>query len=250
MSKKWIFSLLCMFVLQVSIAQEKTWEFTGSAGATNNGISIVPSFSLEKPAFMFNGSFKKKNYSIEPVINFSMEGKPWYMLFWLRKQYGENSNWKLNLGTHLGLNFVEQKIGQAKDSLQIIKTDRYMVFEVFPRYQFSKNFTAGVYLMQSHGINQGTLNTLRFITLYTNLTSNPTAKGWQFGLTTQPFYLNIDGQKGWYLTSDISASKRGLPVVFKYTFNKTFESTVDGSKPYLWNISVTYLIKGGKIGIK
>ena len=220
-----------------------SWSFDGSISITNNGISIVPAFSLEQPAYSFDLRFKKNSFTIEPVINFSYDGKPWFMLFWLRKTYGENSKFKVNLGTHYGLNYVNQDFFQDASELRGIKVDRYAVFEVFPHVEISKNFTLGTYYLQSHGLNEGTLNTLLFVTLFMNFSSNQTKKGWKYGLTTQPFYLRIDDSKGWNLTSDFYASKAGSPFLFKTTFNKTLNSNIEGSKAFLWNISLTYNFK-------
>ena len=59
-------------------------HFSGSVAVTNNGISIVPSFSLGKPAVAFNFSMGKNRFSFEPDLRFSLAGKPWSFLFWSR----------------------------------------------------------------------------------------------------------------------------------------------------------------------
>ena len=78
---------------------------SGAVSVTNNGISIVPSFSLGKPAVQFNMYMVKKRLSFEPDIRFSLKGKPWSMLFWGRYKVVTSNKFNMNVGAHLGLNF-------------------------------------------------------------------------------------------------------------------------------------------------
>ena len=59
-------------------------HFSGAVSVTNNGISFVPTFSLDKPAAIFNLSMGKNRFSFEPDLRFSLAGKPWSFLFWGR----------------------------------------------------------------------------------------------------------------------------------------------------------------------
>ncbi|CAM4212836.1 hypothetical protein EWU23_03955 [Cytophagaceae bacterium 50C-KIRBA] len=245
--------LLCLFLLQskTTFSQEiqlpKPTQITGSIGITNNGLSIIPSFSLEKPATIVNMSVSKGRFSFDPELAFSLEAKPWYSLFWFRYNLSPNqSKFKMNVGTHLGLNFVTMPIPTTNDSIQIQKTDRYFVLEMFPRYQLSKHLTMGIYFLRSHGLDAGTLRTLNFVTLYADISQILLSKKVTLGITPQLYYLNIDGNDGYYLTSEISLSLQDFPIIFKSTMNKTFESKVEGSRPFLWNIKLVYPLKGVK----
>lgn len=246
--------LICLFLTHSisSFSQESPQpnptQIQGSMSITNNGISIVPSFSLEKPATVFNMSIAKGRFSFDPELAFSLEAKPWYSLFWLRYNLSpKQSKFNMNVGTHLGLNFVNIPFPNAKDSIHIQKTDRYLVLEIFPRYKFSKHLTMGVYYLRSHGLDPATLNALNFVTLYTDISQIQLSKKATLGISPQLYYLNIDGNHGYYLTSEISLSLQNFPVIIKSTMNKTFETKVEGSKPFLWNIKLVYPLKGGKI---
>lgn len=246
--------LICLFLtpslhtFSQELQHQKTTQINGSVGITNNGISIVPSFSLERPATVFNMSISKGRFSFDPEMAFSLDAKPWYSLFWFRYKLSPNqSKFNMNGGTHLGLNYVSMPIPSTKDSLQIQKTDRYFVLELFPRYQVSKHLNMGIYFLRSNGINAGTLHTLHFVTLFTDISQIKLSKKATLGITPQLYYLNIDGHDGYYLTSEISLAWQNFPIIFKSTMNKTFESQVEGSKPFLWNIKLVYPLKGGKI---
>lgn len=252
--KNAIVYLFCLLLTQPlslysqELQDDKATQISGSIGITNNGISIVPSFSLEKPASVFNMSISKGRFSFDPELAFSLEAKPWYSLFWFRYNLSpKQSKFSMNVGTHLGLNFVSIPLPRTQDSLQIQKTDRYWVLELFPRYQISKHLTMGIYFLRSHGLNPATLNALNFVTLYTDISEIKISKKATVGITPQFYYLNIDGKEGYYLTSEFSLRMSDFPIIFKSTINKTFESKVEGSKPFLWNIKLVYPFKAGKL---
>ena len=56
-------------------------HFSESVNITNNGISLVPSFSLGRPAALFLLSLGSNRFSIDPDIRFALDGKPWTFLF-------------------------------------------------------------------------------------------------------------------------------------------------------------------------
>lgn len=54
-------------------------SFTGAITVTNNGIALIPSFTLGKPAVLFDLAMRRKRLSIEPQLTFSLAGaKPSY----------------------------------------------------------------------------------------------------------------------------------------------------------------------------
>src|SRR6266498_5789817 len=74
-------------------------HFSGSVSITNNGISLIPTFSLSKPAAIFNMSVGKSKLSFDPEFAFSLEGKPWYFLFWFRYKLITAEKFRMNVGT-------------------------------------------------------------------------------------------------------------------------------------------------------
>jgi len=81
--------VLLLLMSQYALSQKldslkRTRYFSGAISVTNNGISIIPSFSLGKPAAIFIFSMAKRKFSFEPDIRFSLKGKPWSFVFWSR----------------------------------------------------------------------------------------------------------------------------------------------------------------------
>src|SRR5262245_7357580 len=143
-------------------------SFTASAGLTTNGISLVPTFSLNKPAALFRMSMAKNRFSFDPEFNFSLAAKPWYILFWFRYKVIAKEKLKVNLVTHLGLNCrnVELMTNSVPDEVTV--TDRYWAAELPIDYFIAKNVSIGIYYLQSHGLEAGTVGMLNFLTLNAN----------------------------------------------------------------------------------
>ena len=136
--------------------------FSGAMSVTNNGISIVPSFSLGKPAAIFNLSMGKNRFSFEPDLWFSLAGKPWTFLFWGRYKLIIAGKFQMNVGTHLGLNFKSSVLPIGGDSSNVTVTRRYLAGELFPRFLLAKNISVGIYYLYSHGIDAGTIKNTNF----------------------------------------------------------------------------------------
>lgn len=76
---KKIIAISCFLLLsQCSFAQSKDSTqtpsfFKGQITATNNGISLVPNFSLNNPAALFDLSVGKGRLSFDPMFRFGLK---------------------------------------------------------------------------------------------------------------------------------------------------------------------------------
>lgn len=64
------------FFSQTKDSSKVIQHFSGSASITNNGISLVPGFSLGRPAALLLLSMGGERFSIDPDIRFALDGKP------------------------------------------------------------------------------------------------------------------------------------------------------------------------------
>ena len=85
------FSLIFSFTIaQSSDSTKNISTFSGSVGFTNNGFSIIPTFSLNSPAFVANLSFRKKRFSFEPDIRLVPNAQNGGLIWWLRYRLVDN----------------------------------------------------------------------------------------------------------------------------------------------------------------
>ena len=68
-----ICSIQAVYAQQADSTQN-TINFSGSVGITNNGFSIIPTFSLNSPAFIILPSWRKKRFSFDPDIRLVPNG--------------------------------------------------------------------------------------------------------------------------------------------------------------------------------
>ena len=215
-------------------------HFSGSISITNNGISIVPSFSLGKPAAIFSLSVGKNRYSFEPDLRFSLGGKPWSFLFWGRYKLVTTDKFKMNTGAHLGLNFKTSVIPINGDSSETTVTRRYLAGELSPNYFLSKNFSVGLYYLYSHGLDAGTIGNTHFITFNLNYSNIKITDQFFLNINPQFYYLKLDAQDGIYFTSSLTVAKKNFPLAVSAIINKEIKSNISGSKDFLWNVSLVY----------
>lgn len=87
-----IIPFLCfvfLFVSTTSKAEEfiagdsiqKTYHISGAVAVTQNGFSILPMFTLGKPAAIFDLSVGNSRLAFEPQFRFSLQGRPWSFIF-------------------------------------------------------------------------------------------------------------------------------------------------------------------------
>ena len=228
---------------QISDSTKNTSHLSGAIGVTNNGISLIPSFSLEKPAATFNLSLQKGRFSFDPEFTFSLKGKPWYQLFWIRYKLVSTHKFQLGAGTHLGLNFRSKVLPTTGE---VITTERYLVGELSPTYSIAKNISVGLYYLHGRGFDIGTHKALHFIGLNTSFTDISLIKNLLLSLTPQVYYLNSYGTEGFYFTSTFNLKKRNAPIALKSTINKVIQTRIPGSKDFLWNLTLTYSFKERK----
>lgn len=240
-------NLLFIFLLfaQIAFAQKadstkKYTYFSGLFSVTNNGISIVPSFSLGKPAAIIIMSVGKNRFSFEPDLRFSLKGKPWSFLFWGRYQIFTREKFKMNTGAHLALNFRTSLLPINGDSSETTIARRYVAGELFPRYSLTKNIGIGIYYLYAHGLDAGTIRNSNFLTFNVSFSNIKLSKQIYMRIFPQIYYLKLDAEDGFYFTSSFTLAKKNFPLFLSSTFNKTINSNITGNKDFIWNISLNY----------
>ncbi|MFN6021029.1 MAG: hypothetical protein ACK49F_11705, partial [Bacteroidota bacterium] len=69
---------------QSSDSTSQIVSFSGSIGITNNGFSIIPTFSLNSPATIMNFSGRKNKYRCDPQFRHVPDASKGGVLFWVR----------------------------------------------------------------------------------------------------------------------------------------------------------------------
>jgi hypothetical protein len=214
----------------------------GAISITNKGISVIPSFTLGKPAGQLNLAVRHGALSFEPEFRFGLNAKPWSFLFWGRYQLVRGERLHIQIGAHPALNFRAQEITIGGALQSGIVARRYVAAEVAPSYRLTPHVTVGSYYLASHGFDPGTVRTTNFVSARVNLSSLRLSEWYTLNLAPQFYYLKTDAQDGWYVNSGATVSRTGAPFALSATANKPLRSTIAGGREFLWNVTLTYTI--------
>lgn len=242
--KRWLL-LLCTGSLMsiTSLAQEEKKpfldDFRGTANITNNGISLVPSFSLGDPALLFDLKFIKGKFSFEPDMRFALEGKPWSFIFWFRYQAIQKERFSLRVGAHPALNFRTITIVRDGQEEDILESRRYVAAEIAPNYKITNKLSVGMYYLWGHGFDAGAQRT-HFIVLNAGLDHLGIVSDFYVNVRPQIYHLRQDHLWGNYVNGVISLHKENFPLSFSALFNKALETEIVPEDDFIWSLSLLY----------
>lgn len=244
-------SKICLFLLvflklshfsfsQKTDSAKSVFQFGGAVLVTNNGISLIPTFSLGEPAAIFNIYMAKKKLSFEPELRFSLEGKPWSFLFWWRYKLVTANRFRLGVGAHPAMNFRTIPTVVNGDTIDRIVTRRYLAAELTPNYFVAKNISIGFYYLYSHGIDREAVRNTHFLTFNSNFSDVKLVDQLYMRFTPQVYYLRQNSDDGLYATATVALAHRKFPISTMAIFNKEIETNIPGSQDFNWNISLIY----------
>jgi hypothetical protein len=243
-----LFVLLIVFICGFNaMAQVETEpfldDFTGTASITQNGISLVPSFSLGEPALLFDLKFTKGKLSFEPDMRFALEGKTWTFIFWLRYKAIEKERFSLRLGAHPALIFGTVNVVRDGQPEELLESRRYLAAEVAPNYTISDKVGLGVYYLYGHGFDEGVKNT-HYMALNSSFTNLYISEKLYFNISPQAYYLLSDDLKGIYIVGFFSLIKKDFPISVSAILNKAIDTEIVPEDDFTWNISLVYSFGG------
>ena len=236
-----VFSTFPYFAFsQKNDSAKTTSHFSGTVGVTQNGIALVPTFSLGKPAGIVMLSMGKKRFSFDPEFRFSLKGKPWSVLFWFRYQAVKTNKFSLRIGAHPALNFRTQQVtinGEVQDA---VITRRFFATEFSPNYFIKKNISIGAYYLYGHGFDKGAPANNHFITLNANFSNIKLSQNYFAGFSPQVFFLKQDKLTGYFTTAAITLARKNFPISVAALFNKQLKEGIAGAKDFVWNTTLIY----------
>ena len=234
-----------LFFCHISIAQSTDSTqtpsfFRGQITATNNGVSLIPSFSLGKPAVLFDMNIGKGRLSFDPMIRFGMNGKPWAFIFWWRYKLIQNKKFNLGIGAHPSVVFRDISVVNNGTTKEFLSAQRYFAWEASPTYVVNKNLNFGVYYLGSRGLTKDIVQNTTFLALKSSINLHLSNK-FTLGLIPQAYYLKMDSKHGTYVNLTANLFKKNLPVSINGVVSKAIKTDIAG-KDFLWSIGVVYNI--------
>lgn len=242
MKKKYCVQLLCLLFIavqafsQANDSSKPVQHFGGTVTATQNGISLIPSFSLNKPAVMFDFNMGGRKLTFEPFLRFGMNGKPWSFIFWWRYKLATGDKFKMSIGAHPSFVFKTISNPQVPDAMQV---SRFAAFDLTPNYKIAKHTTVGVYYLFSKGLDASSIRYTHFVTINANFSHIGLGKTLYAKFVPQVYYLNMAGRDGFYVTHSLTLAANKFPLSLQTIMNKALRTELPG-KNFVWNASIIY----------
>jgi hypothetical protein len=235
-----ITTLTLLLAMQVQAQESGSKQIGGVITATNNGVSIIPSFTLGRPALLFDLSLSGERFSFDPMLRFGMDGKPWSFVFWGRYKAIKDKPFTLTVGAHPAFIFSERLVKVNGQEKTMFVSQRFLAMEVAPMYKFSNRLSMGLYYLRGHGFNPIPPDNSNFIALNTVISGVPVGGGFNMRINPQLFFLKVDDTSGTYITSNFTVTKPGFPIGFQGLVNQKIKSTIAGDD-FIWNVGIMYL---------
>lgn len=220
---------------------DTTFFFKSALSITQNGFSFIPSFSLGKPAIVFEPSVGNRRLSFEPQFRFALEGKPWSFVFMYKYKIITGKKFTLQVGGHIpSIVFQTRTVTTNGVTENAIISQRFLAAELTPTYTFSENLNVGMYLLRGHGYDPGIQNSY-YAGLRSTVTAFPLKRKMVIKNYPQVYYLKLDDNDGVYVTNTISVGFRNFPFSVSGIVNQALRTTIAG-KEFDWNVSLVYTI--------
>lgn len=236
--------IFCVVLIQPTILKGQTVEqnrwFNGSIHATNNGISLIPTFMLGKPASIFYLSVGSSKLRFEPEMRFSLKGQPWSFIFWWRYQLFQRERFKLSLGAHPSLAFRATTADLNGGLTEVLYPTRFFAGELVPTWKVLDHVHVGMYYLYSRGLDHYANRNTHFLTVNAHFSKIKWRGGYYLNWKPQLYYLKIDQKEGLFFVSNLTLAKEKAPFSVYAIVNKRIESTIVNSRAFVWNLSCAY----------
>ncbi|MEY4646453.1 MAG: hypothetical protein RIQ98_289 [Bacteroidota bacterium] len=218
---------------------QKEMQFATTALVTNNGISVVPIFTLGKPATIINFTVGRR-LTFEPEFRVSLEGKPWSFIYWFRYKVAKTSKYSLNIGAHPAIIFKTIPVTINGNDEKILRAQRFLAAEVSQNFRVNQHVNVGIYYLVGAGSVENKTKPTNLITIRGGYNNIPLGKEFVAGLNTQLIYLFTNGEEGSYMNGTVTLGHRKSPVTLSYFYNQPINTNITGGKLPVWNIAATY----------
>jgi hypothetical protein len=218
-------------------------SFSGSIGITNNGFSIIPTFSLNSPATIMNFSWRKNKFSFDPDFRLVPDASKGGLLFWFRYRLIEQKKFQLRIGIHPAFTLVKRQVVENGTSSEITEMLRFAAGELVSTYQIKPKWGVSAMFLHGSGLQlHGPQNT-DVLFLSTNFSDIHLGKDIRFQFIPMIFFLRTDGFTGNYLSATGILSHKKSPFSIQSTLNQTITSNIPGNENFMWNVMFAYNFK-------
>ena len=245
-----VMSLLFMVSYSLILSAQKSdsatarlYNFGGAVTVQSKGISTIPNLTLGKPAMIFDMSVGRK-LTFEPQFRFSLEGKPWAMVFWWRYKIFTGDKFKIDARANYSLAFKTITDTSSGKSQDFIRTTRYLAGALSPNFQINRYLGVGMYLFYTKGLEKYITQNTYMVSFRPSISNIPITKNIVARFGPEIYYLIMDDKDGVYLNTTLLISKKNFPLSISALANRSLKTDIPANYDFLWNVGVVYSFAG------
>ena len=224
---------------QESDSTKRVSHFGGTVTITNKGISTIPNLTLGKPAALFTMSVGRK-ISFEPEFRFALEGKPWSFIFWWRYQLYKSDKFMTRVGINPSVYFKTTTITTDGVPVEKIIAQRSLTGDLSPTFLLNNNISIGLYYMYIHGFEEDAAMNTQFLAIRPYFSNVKLTKQFFMRFYPQAYYLRVDANDGFYVSSTLILAKRNFPLSFSSMITIPIQTNIPTGSSTIWNVSLAY----------
>ena len=229
------------FSAKAQDSTSKPYVVAGNIGVTNNGISIVPTFSLKQPAFNFTGSLSRGGrFSLDPDVRLTFDGRKGSAMIWLRYKMIQGKKFNFRVGAHPAFNFALKSVTEKGKTWNITQARRFVATELAPNNTINDQVSFGAYYLHGNGLQTDGPISTHFVNFISSFSGIKLGANHLLSFSPQVYYLQIDKEDGFYLTGNVTLASKKSPIALMYLYNKEIRTNITGSKNLDWNLTLMY----------
>lgn len=229
-----IFLIFPFFLSAQSDSVKPKVSIRGNFQLTNNGISPVPYFTLDKPALLTNLYVTKGNLSFSPELNFDLQAKPWSVNTWVRYRLLHSNKFSFTVGNNFSLIFKRLPTEVSSDQFQV---QRYQMFLNELSYKISKNRNLSLLYWKTKALDKGGIQSGNFLMLLVQFNDLLPARYGLLSIKASLFAIdNSSPFTGVFISQVASFKPNKFPILFTFQTVKPIYVTPSGN--FKWNVGL------------
>lgn len=121
--------VLWMFLCFGALAQSNSpLKVSGNVQFTNNGVSPIPAFSLDRPAVLGSYKIEKGRFFYQQLLNYGLDTKPWDNVSRFGYRLFDNDKWNVTAASFFAIYTAARDVMYNNEEFQI---QRYQDYELY-----------------------------------------------------------------------------------------------------------------------
>jgi hypothetical protein len=236
-----LFCILFIFIAAHAFSKEESdttkspIKLSGVISLNSNGIAPIPAFSLGQPALIAGFSMKKKRFSYDPQLSYTLNFKPWIIDNWLHYRLIDKPRFVLRTGVDASMFFSEYKTPDV-----VWRGQRYGTLELMGLYKISQEFSLALMYWYDRGLDKGTIRG-HFFNMVIDRPDIGIGKKVLVSVNLQVFYINYTGKNdGLFLSPKLSSSVRNVPISVFFQAIQAVTSNINPFPGFRWNAGLAW----------